>query len=400
MASYVIQNSVTTWQAYNLWGDYSLYYGRTGAGGSDFANRARDRVLRPPLPPDLGLGRGRLRRQRAPAAHHLESLGPRPHLLDRRRPARAARSSSPTTAASSAWATTSTGPSPCARPPRSANANGVNLAFLGANACYRQIRMEPTSVGPNRLQVCYKDAAEDPLAQRAARAHHGQLEPGAGQRPRVDPHRLHVPVGRREGRHGGDRRLVVVLRRLQPERRRTRSPTSILGEYDRYVPSLPGPRNVDVLAHSPVPGQSNWSDVTYYTAPGNGGGVLASGSASFVSLLSTTGAIPSLVIPGPFPGVTDVIRRAMENVYGRFGLGPASSYGSSGGNWSRDLHRRRRRRRAPPPAPRRPDRRTPASPRRAHADMGGADRWGGARRPRWRAAGSSSPSTGHSPSCC
>ena len=108
----------------------------------------------------------------------------------------------------------------------------------------------------------------------------------------------------------------------------------ILGEYDRYVPSMPGPRNVDVLAHSPVPGQSNWSDITYYTAPGNGGGVLASGSASFVSMLSTTGGIPSLVIPGPFPGITDIVRRAMENVYGRFGLGPASSYGSSGGNWT------------------------------------------------------------------
>ena len=45
-----------------------------------------------------------------------------------------------------------------------ANASGVNLAFLGANACYRQIRLQPTSVGPNRLQVCYKDAAEDPMA--------------------------------------------------------------------------------------------------------------------------------------------------------------------------------------------------------------------------------------------
>ena len=111
-------------------------------------------------------------------------------------------------------------------------------------------------------------------------------------------------------------------------------PKAIQGEYDRYVPSLPGPRNLDVLAHSPVPHQSNWSDVTYYTAPGNGGGVLASGSASFVAQLSTTGIIPSLVIPGPFPGITDVLRRAMENVYGRFGFGQASSYGSSGGNWS------------------------------------------------------------------
>jgi hypothetical protein len=110
-------------------------------------------------------------------------------------------------------------------------------------------------------------------------------------------------------------------------------PNTILGEYDRYVPSYPGPRNVDVLAHSAVPGQSNWSDITYYTAP-NGGGVLASGSASFVSLLSTTGVIPSIVVPGPFPGVSDVIRRAMENLYGRFGFGPASTYGTSSGNWS------------------------------------------------------------------
>ena len=110
--------------------------------------------------------------------------------------------------------------------------------------------------------------------------------------------------------------------------------TVILGEYDRYVPALPGPHNADVLAHSPVPGQSNWSDITYYTAPGNGGGVLASGSASFVSLLGTDGDIPSIVIRGAIPGVTDVIRRSMENVYGRFGLGPATSYGSSGGNWT------------------------------------------------------------------
>ena len=28
-AAYVIQNSVTTWQAYNLWGGYSLYFGKT-----------------------------------------------------------------------------------------------------------------------------------------------------------------------------------------------------------------------------------------------------------------------------------------------------------------------------------------------------------------------------------
>ena len=34
MASYVLQNSVTTWQAYNLWGSYSLYYGPDSKGRS------------------------------------------------------------------------------------------------------------------------------------------------------------------------------------------------------------------------------------------------------------------------------------------------------------------------------------------------------------------------------
>ena len=81
-----------------------------------------------------------------------------------------------------------------------ANAAGVNLAFLGANACYRQIRLEPSTIGPNRLQVCYKDAAEDPLSAEQPALDHGQLEPGAGQPARVDAHRRHVPVGRRQGR--------------------------------------------------------------------------------------------------------------------------------------------------------------------------------------------------------
>ena len=80
----------------------------------------------------------------------------------------------------------------------------------------------------------------------------------------------------------------------------------ILGEYDRYVPSLPGPSNLDVLAHSPVAGQRNWSDLTSYTAPGNGGGVLASGSASFVAQLSTTGIIPPTWCPDRGRGVRRV----------------------------------------------------------------------------------------------
>ncbi len=41
--------------------------------------------------------------------------------------------------------------------------HGVNLAFFGANAAYRQIRFEPSSIGPDRHEVCYKAANEDPI---------------------------------------------------------------------------------------------------------------------------------------------------------------------------------------------------------------------------------------------
>ena len=110
-------------------------------------------------------------------------------------------------------------------------------------------------------------------------------------------------------------------------------PKVVQGEYDRFVPALPGPKNVDVLGHSPVAGQSNWSDFTYYTAPG-GGGVLATGMASFVNKLANTTAFPSNVVPAAIPGVTDVLLRAMENLYGVFGAGPASATQPSGGTWT------------------------------------------------------------------
>ena len=332
MAAFVLQNSVTTWQAYNLWGSYSLYYGPASKGGQSFATRARAVSFDRPYPRTWASGAADFVGNELPLLFHLESLGldltywtdvdlhARPELLINHRCLFSL-------GHDEYWS------EPMRQGAAAANAAGVNLAFLGANACYRQMRLESTTVGPNRLQVCYKDAAEDPIAK---------LEPALttvnwNQAPVNQPEA--TLIGAMYQSVGAKADMVVTdasswfydgcnLRDGQA------LPQVILGEYDRYVPSIPGPRNVDVLAHSPVPGQSNWSDVTYFTAPGNGGGVLASGSASFVSLLSTTGSIPSLVIPGPMPGITDVVRRAMENVYGRFGLGPATLFGSSNGSWS------------------------------------------------------------------
>ena len=332
MASYVLQNSVTTWQAYNLWGSYSLYYGPDSLGRSSFAGRARAVSFDRPYPQTWASGAADFVGNELPLLFHLESLGldmtywtdvdlhTRPQLLMNHRCLFSL-------GHDEYWST------PMREGASAANAGGVNLAFLGANACYRQIRLESTSVGPNRLQVCYKDVTEDPVA-------HQQPELTTvnwNQAPLNNPES--TLIGSMYQSVGAKADMVVTdasswfYNGCNLTDGHT-FPNTILGEYDRYVPSLPGPHNADVLAHSPVPGQSNWSDITYYTAPGNGGGVLASGSASFVSLLGNTGSIPPNVILPAIPGVTDVVRRAMENVYGQFGLGPATSYGSSSGNWA------------------------------------------------------------------
>ncbi len=332
MASYVVQNSVTTWQAYNLWGGYSLYYGRTGSGGQSYADRARIVSFDRPYPQTWASGAADFVGNELPLLMHLESLGldltywtdvdlhARPQLLANHRCLFSL-------AHDEYWS------APMRQAAAQAVNNGVNLAFLGANAVYRQIRMEPSSIGPNRLEVCYKSAAEDPLAtQQPSLTTVNWAEAPVHQPESTLIGSMYQSVGAKADMVVTDASSWFYDGCNLSDGHTF--PNMILGEYDRYVPSLPGPRNVDVLAHSPVPGQSNWSDITYYTAPGNGGGVLAVGSASFVSMISTTGAIPSLVIPGPFPGITDVMRRAMENVYGRFGVGPASSYGASTGNWS------------------------------------------------------------------
>ena len=164
MASYVIQNSVTTWQAYNLWGDYSLYYGRTSTGGSDFANRARVVSFDRPYPQTWASGAADFVGNELPLLIHLESLGlDLTYWTDVDLHAQPAAPHEPH-AASSAWATTSTGPSPCARVPRTAIAAASTWPSSAPTPATARSAWSRRSVGPNRLQVCYKDAAEDPLA--------------------------------------------------------------------------------------------------------------------------------------------------------------------------------------------------------------------------------------------
>jgi len=329
LAAFVIQNSVTTWQAYNLWGDYSLYYG-AAPRGKDFAHRSRIVSFDRPYPQTWAQGAADFFGNEFPLLYEMERLGldltyttdvdlhAQPQLLANHRVLFSL-------GHDEYWSTEMRSGA------QSALASGTNLAFLGANACYRQIRFQPSAVGPNRQEICYKDASEDPLARQDPML----TTVNWIQAPLNDPESsligsMYQSVGangdltvadasswlwNNSGLSDGEQLLGVVQ-----------------GEYDRYVPSLPNPAGVDVLAHSPVPGQNNWSDITYYTVP-VGGGVLASGMASFVFKLSNTTEFPTNIVPTAIPGVTEILLQAMHNVFGTFGNGPAGTLQASGGNW-------------------------------------------------------------------
>ncbi len=329
-AAFVLQNSVTTWQAYNLWGGYSLYYGKRPGGGSDFANRARIVSFDRPYPQTWAQGSADFFGNEFPVLYQMESLGldmtywtdvdlhERPQLLARHRCLLSL-------GHDEYWS------APMRGGAAAALAAGTNLAFLGANACYRQIRFMDSPIGRDRLEVCYKDAAEDPLSRSEP-----ALTTVNWDQPPVDQPESELIGSTYQSVRANDDLVVVDAGSWLFDgcglADGQHLPKVVQGEYDRYVPGEAGPANVDVLAHSPVAGQNNWSDITYYTQP-SGGGVLDLGAASFVYKLSNTTAFPWNIVPRAIPGVTDVLLRMMENVYGTFGLGPASSVDPSSGSW-------------------------------------------------------------------
>jgi hypothetical protein len=332
-AAFVVQHSVTTWQAYNLWGGYSLYNGVTAGGlafgqtteGKDFAHRARIVSFDRPYSQDWAQGAADFIGNEFPLIFHMESLGldltywtdvdlhERPELLTRHRCLFSLGHDEYWSLAMRNGALT-------------ALDLGVNLGFLGANACYRQIRFEPSTVGPDRHQVCYKSAAEDPLSGKDDAVVTG---PEWAAPPTSWPESQ--LIGNMYQDVAADADLVVG----DPSSwvwagtgvtAGQKLPHVIQGEYDRFDSSLPGPPNVEIMAHSPVTnrGPGRFSDVTWYTTFG-GGGVFATGNASWVNKLSNTTAFPTNVVPAAIPGVTEILLGVMENVYAVLGVGLGSA---------------------------------------------------------------------------
>ncbi|HWW45071.1 MAG TPA: N,N-dimethylformamidase beta subunit family domain-containing protein, partial [Acidimicrobiia bacterium] len=270
-ATYVVQNSVTSWQAYNDWHGYNLYQGQNGA----FATRSR--IVSFDRPYARGDGQSDFLGLEFPLVMLMEQLGLdvtyitdidthlRPDLLLNHK-------AYFSLGHDEYWSVQMRDGVEAARD------HGVNLAFLGANAAYRQIRLEASSLGPNRHQVCYKSATEDPI-----HATNPSLTTVNWRSP---------PVNRPESEMIGEQYecnpvqtdMVIVDpsawvfagANVQAGQHLVQAVGS---EYDRYDPNQAGPKNVQILCHSPLTCQKrpSFADMTYYSAP-SGAGVFASGS--------------------------------------------------------------------------------------------------------------------------
>lgn len=314
----VLLHAPATWQAYNRWGGYSLYAGSSGAydtrslavsfdrpydgGGADkfLVYERAVVVLAERLGIPLAYTTG-VDIHRDPSvlygAHAVVCLGHDEYWTPEQR----------------------------THITRARDA-GVNVAFLGANTCFRRVRLEDGQGAGERTVVCYKTSyrsdpsyASDPAlvttdfrsppAADPESSLTGVLYEGypvdAPYVVHAADHWLYDGTGVRPGE--GFAHLVGA-------------------EYDRVTPGSPTPTELEITAHSPVvcAGRPSHSDSAYYTAPG-GAGVFATGTMRWVeALVAGTGEL------GRDHGMDDRTRtfvtRTTENLLRTFALGPAARH--------------------------------------------------------------------------
>ena len=219
---------VTTWQAYNQWGGYSLYAGADGDSRSHAVSFDR--------PYNGATGANDYRTAAIPIIVRAEQSGvplsyftnidlhTREHALDGARGyVSMGHDEYWTTAMREAVA-------------RARDA-GTNLAFLGANTMYWRVRLEPSTTGPARLVGGLPARrAPRPVVRRGVSRRQRALQGGAGPAARARParHAVRVLPRRHRLRHRQPRLVGIP-----GHRRPTRRPRQRAGRA-RGRPGLPG----------------------------------------------------------------------------------------------------------------------------------------------------------------
>ena len=188
---------------------------------------------------------------------------------------------------------------------------GVNLGFFGSNTAYWQVRFEPSASGvANRVMVCYKDAARDPIKNQTATV--------LWRDPPVNrPEQALVGIQYTSHLQGEGQGAMYVVQNSSHWvwsgtgfTDGTKVPGILGYETDRLMSEYPSPAGTDyaILSGSPVvdnAGRSDTANTSVYRAP-SGAWVFGSGTNHWSYGLG-------------MPGVTDArIQRATANILTRF----------------------------------------------------------------------------------
>lgn len=327
-ATYVILNSVLTWQAWNPYGGYDCFQGPTGQLGPTDPIRAR--VVSYDRPYEYsysdGQGSGDFMNLEYPAVRFAEEhgldvtymtdidLNDNPALLEHHRALLSMGHNEFWTAAERQALVTG-------------KADGVNLVFFGATPGLRPARMQPSPLGPDREMAAYRNATEDPVTSTNPTL----STPNEWGDPPLDKPSNWI-VGNSYGGYGINATMVIVDPTAWPfantgAQQGTGLAHLILGDYDHYVPDRNGPQDVQILAHSPVTtsyGSNGNADMIYYTDPTSHAGVFSTGTIGWVGFLNSCG-----------PGVPcGTVQTITGNVLRLFGTGPAGKTEPSQSNSS------------------------------------------------------------------
>jgi hypothetical protein len=307
----VIKNAVSTWQAYNTWGNYDLYQGPGG-----YNNRSLVVSLDRPYDHE---GAYLFMVYERKLINLAEQMGlPLAYLAS-------TDIATDSRALDGASALISPGHDEYWTVPERANVTaardaGVNLAFLGANAMFRRIRLDPSPIGPSRLVVCYKTSyQQDPMYGKDNKIVTNDF------REPPDPDPESSVIGTIYESYPSVADYVVATPQAWMFRgtgvRKGTSFRALIGiEYDRVNPGYPLERPIQVLSHSPLTcnGVHSYGDSAYYTHRG-GAGVFNAGTMRWVESFG-----PPLYHWGLTKECGQFTRKVTANVLRAFADGPAA----------------------------------------------------------------------------
>ncbi len=330
-ASLVVISAVTTWQAYNPWGGCTLYQCFVGNPRSRATVVSFDR----PYAASYNWGSADFLTHELPLISLIEELGiDTAYVTDidlhssalagdgSTNPVLLNRTALLTTAHDEYYST------PMRASLERARDAGINLAFFGANAVYRHIRLEPNDESlPFRQLVNYRTADDDPMTAQDPLQSTVQW--------RNDP--LNKPESALIGIQYFAAGVKTAMKLVNTDNwvfagvdlsRGTSLKNLVAIEADGLGHSNQEPDNLEVLASSPVTYKKVRYNhaMTYYSAE-SGAGVFATGTIGWIHALdSTTWGNET---------VSTVVRGITANVLQAFASGPAGITHPSEGNASR-----------------------------------------------------------------